>query len=135
MDNLFSNKFTDMFMDAAKCNADMQKTFLNSMTQTFQDNIAQTNKFFKNEQSNDSNKTDSSTTHNEEANTSYNQFNKTLESVNDYISFITPTIGSFNSSLSEWMLSLSSQPDLINSQKTLIEDLRAYHLTSFNDTT
>lgn len=132
MDNLFSNKFTDMFLDAAKCNADMQKTFFDSMSQTFQENIAQTNKFFEKEQNDASNKTDSSNNNNEKASTSYNQFNKTIESVNEYISFITPTIGSFNSSLSEWMLSLSSQPDLINTQKTLIKDLGKLNLYLIN---
>ncbi len=122
MDNLFSNQFTDSFKNVFECTSKAQKSFFDTMTQTFEDGISKNTEIF-----------DSFTQESKKSNTDTDDNNQSkaknpFDSVNDYVSFITPTIGSFNTAISKWMLSLSQQPDLIDSQKTLLEDLGKLNL-------
>ena len=128
MDNPFFNQFTDTFKDAFECSTKAQKSFFDTMTQTFQETISkntETMNAFTNP--NDEHGEDNASEGSPNSD-SKNPF----DSVNDYVSFIAPTLGSFNTALSKWMLSLSQQPDLIDSQKALIEDLGKLNLYLIN---
>ncbi len=131
LDNFFSNQFTESFKDALECTAKAQANLFENMTQNFQETFSKSSDIFdtftNSNRSDSKQATDEKTSSQNQSESSHNQANP-FESMNEYFSFIAPTMGSFNTALSKWMVSLSQQPDLLDSQKTLLEDLGKLNL-------
>ena len=126
MNNFFSNDFSENFKDFLKNTTKMQESFYESVSANFNDAVKKNSEVLAsiNNNSSDNNSSEKKTNHED--------LNSKINSFNDYINFISPTLTSFNTSITKWMISLSQQGDLLDSQKSLLEDLAKLNLYLIN---
>ena len=121
MNNFFSNDFSESFSDFLKNTTKIQESFYESVSANLDDTLKKNAEILASINTNSSQKQ-----------TNHDDFNSKINSFNDYINFISPTLTSFNTSITKWMVSLSQQGDLLDSQKSLLEDLAKLNLYLIN---
>ena len=118
MNNFFSNDFSENFRDFLKNTTKMQESFYESVSVNLNNAVKKNSEILSSINNNNSS----------ENQTNQEDLNSKINSFNDYINFISPTLTSFNTSITKWMVSLSQQGDLLGSQKSLLEDLAKLNL-------